>query len=139
MAAYITGLLIGNGNEGSANEVEESIGSYGKLAELVLFLSMGLVVDPVKVLVFLPWILLLAVLMLLVRLVVVFLLLGKSFTNAQKQFLGFCGLRGAVPIALAIQAAADHKLPAPLYIHLCFQAVHEPYDPPPGPSKTVRQ
>ena len=39
----------------------------------------------------------------------------------------------------AIQAAADHKLPAPLYIHLCFQAVHEPYDPPPGPSKTVRQ
>ena len=39
----------------------------------------------------------------------------------------------------AIQAAADHKLPAPLYIHLCFQAVHEPYDPPPGLSKTVRQ
>ncbi len=34
--------------------VEESMGSYGKLAELVLFLSMGLVVDPVKVLVFLP-------------------------------------------------------------------------------------
>ena len=27
----------------------------------------------------------------------------------------------------------EHKLPAPLYVHLCFQAVHEPYDaPPPG-------
>ena len=110
LAAYITGLLIGNGNEDSATQIEESIGSYGKLAELVLFLSMGLVVDPVKVLVFLPWILLLAVLMLLVRLVVVFLLLGKSFTMAQKQFLGFCGLRGAVPIALAIQAAADPQI-----------------------------
>ena len=44
--------------------------------------------------------------MLLVRFVVVFLLLGNSFTTAQKQFVGFCGLRGAVPIALAIQAAA---------------------------------
>ena len=33
----------------------------------------------------------------------------------------------------AMQALAEHKLPAPLYIHLCFQAVHEPYDaPPPG-------
>mgnify|MGYP001173216038 FL=1 len=110
LAAYITGLLIGNGDEDSAIEVEKSIGSYGKLAELVLFLSMGLVVDPLQVLVLLPWILLLAVLMLLVRFVVVFLLLGSSFTTAQKQFVGFCGLRGAVPIALAIHAAAHPQI-----------------------------
>ena len=110
MAAYITGLLIGNGDDQSAVELQVSLGSYGKLAELVLFLSMGLVVEPLQVLQLLPWIVLLAVLMLLVRFVVVFLLLGNSFTTAQKQFVGFCGLRGAVPIALAIQAAAHPEI-----------------------------
>ena len=67
-------------------------------------------VEPLQVLELLPWIVLLAVLMLLVRFVVVFLLLGNSFTTAQKQFVGFCGLRGAVPIALAIQAAAHPQI-----------------------------
>ena len=110
LAAYITGLLIGNGEDHAAVELQASLGSYGKLAELVLFLSMGLVVEPLQVLVLLPWIVLLAVLMLLVRFVVVFLLLGNSFTTAQKQFVGFCGLRGAVPIALAIQAAAHPQV-----------------------------
>ena len=110
LAAYITGLLIGNGEDQSAVELQVSLGSYGKLAELVLFLSMGLVVEPLQVLELLPWIVLLAVLMLLVRFVVVFLLLGNSFTAAQKQFVGFCGLRGAVPIALAIQAAAHPEI-----------------------------
>jgi arylsulfatase A-like enzyme len=34
---------------------------------------------------------------------------------------------------LAMQAVSEHALLAPLYVHLCFQAVHEPYDaPPPG-------
>ncbi len=39
---------------------------------------------------------------------------------------------------LAVQAVEQHELPSPLYVHLCFQAVHEPYDAPPvgwrGPS-----
>lgn len=37
---------------------------------------------------------------------------------------------------MAIQAVVEHSLPDPLYIHLCFQAVHEPYDAPPGKSAT---
>lgn len=33
----------------------------------------------------------------------------------------------------AVQAVEAHELPSPLFVHLCFQAVHEPYDaPPPG-------
>lgn len=34
---------------------------------------------------------------------------------------------------MALQAVADHDLATgPLYIHLCFEAVHTPYDPAPG-------
>ena len=43
---------------------------------------MGLVVDPLQVLVLMPWIVLLAVLMLLVR------FLAGERTTAQKQFVG---------------------------------------------------
>ena len=33
----------------------------------------------------------------------------------------------------AVQAVVEHRLPTPIYVHLCFQAVHTPYDaPPPG-------
>ena len=100
---------VGNGDDQSAVELQVSLGSYGKLAELVLFLSMGLVVEPLQVLVLLPWIVLLAVLMLLVRFVVVFLLLGNNY-DGPKTVCWLCGLRGAVPIALAIQAAAHPQM-----------------------------
>lgn len=33
---------------------------------------------------------------------------------------------------LAVQALQDHDAKDPLYIHLCFQAVHTPYDKAPG-------
>ena len=34
---------------------------------------------------------------------------------------------------MALQTVADHDLAiGPLYIHLCFEAVHTPYDPAPG-------
>jgi arylsulfatase A-like enzyme len=33
---------------------------------------------------------------------------------------------------LALQAVEQHPLPTPLYVHLCFEAVHTPYDKAPG-------
>ena len=33
---------------------------------------------------------------------------------------------------LALQAVQQHTLPDPLYVHLCFEAVHTPYDIAPG-------
>ena len=108
LAAFIAGLVIGNSPEMQEQrlDLEQATGSYLKLAELLLFLCMGLVVDPVDVLLVLPWTLLLFVLMQLMRLVAVVPLLQGAFTPQEQLFVGFCGLRGAVPIALAIGAAA---------------------------------
>ncbi|MEB3176294.1 MAG: cation:proton antiporter [Synechococcus sp.] len=108
LAAFIAGLVIGNSPEMQEQrlDLEQATGSYLKLAELLLFLCMGLVVEPGEVLLLLPWTLLLFVLMQLMRLVAVVPLLQGAFTPQEQVFVGFSGLRGAVPIALAITAAA---------------------------------
>ena len=33
---------------------------------------------------------------------------------------------------IALQAVAEHNVSSPIYVHLCFQAVHTPYDKAPG-------
>ena len=106
LAAYVAGLVIGNSPGVNGKRLDRAYAGYLKLAELLLFLCMGLVVDPTSVLRLLPWILLLFVLMQLVRLVAVVPLLTGAFVWSEQVFVGLCGLRGAVPIALAIQAAA---------------------------------
>ena len=112
LAAYVAGLVIGNSPGVDGKRLDKGYAGYLKLAELLLFLCMGLVVDPTSVLRMLPWILLLFVLMQLVRLVAVVPLLTGAFTWSERVFVGLCGLRGAVPIALAIQAAAPGSMAA---------------------------
>ena len=88
LAAFIAGLVIGNSPEMQEQrlDLEQATGSYLKLAELLLFLCMGLVVDPVDVLLVLPWTLLLFVLMQLMRLVAVVPLLQGAFTPQEQLF-----------------------------------------------------
>lgn len=106
LAAYIAGLVIGNSDTLDPQALEQAYGSYMKLSELLLFLCMGLVVTPVAVVRLVPWIVLLFLALQLVRLLAVIPLLGTVLSRAEVLFVGLCGLRGAVPIALAIQAAA---------------------------------
>jgi CPA1 family monovalent cation:H+ antiporter/cell volume regulation protein A len=106
LAAYIAGLVIGNSDTLDPQALEQAYGGYLKLSELLLFLCMGLVVTPVAVVRLVPWIVLLFLALQLVRLLVVSPLLGTVLSRAEVLFVGLCGLRGAVPIALAIQAAA---------------------------------
>ena len=109
LAAYIAGLVIGNSDNLDPRALEQAYGGYLKLSELLLFLCMGLVVTPVAVVRLLPWIVLLFMALQLVRLLAVSPLLGSALSRAEVLFVGLCGLRGAVPIALAIQAAARRE------------------------------
>jgi CPA1 family monovalent cation:H+ antiporter/cell volume regulation protein A len=69
---------------------------------------MGLVVQPEDVVREVVWAVLLFAAMLLVRwLTVQLLLVNSGFDPSAKLFVACSGLRGAVPIALAIQAAAS--------------------------------
>jgi CPA1 family monovalent cation:H+ antiporter/cell volume regulation protein A len=107
LAAYIAGLVISNGVDIDSDSYELAMAPYAKLAELLLFLCMGLVVDPVMVVRTFPWIVLLFLMMQLVRLIMVCPLLAIRFNRAEQLFVTLSGLRGAVPIALAIEAAAE--------------------------------
>lgn len=107
LAAYIAGLVIGNSEQLDQDLLEEAHAGFVKMAELSLFLCLGLVVDPVAVVRLLGFGLLVALLLLLIRAPMVHLLLWRSsFRRREKNLISLAGLRGAVPIAVAIQAAA---------------------------------
>jgi CPA1 family monovalent cation:H+ antiporter/cell volume regulation protein A len=111
LAAYVAGLVLGNSRAAAQEVLEEAHSSFAKMAELLLFLCLGLVVAPQNVVEAAGWALLLVLAMQLVRwLMVQLLLLRADFQSREKRFVAWTGLRGAVPIAMAIQAWAS---PAP--------------------------
>lgn len=108
LAAYVMGLVLGNAPRTDRPLLEEAHAGFAKLAELVLFLCLGLVVDPNDVVAKMAWALLLLVGLLISRwLVVELLLLRSGFPRFERWFIALAGLRGAVPVAIAIQAAAS--------------------------------
>ncbi|MEN9860098.1 MAG: hypothetical protein RLZZ515_580 [Cyanobacteriota bacterium] len=108
LAAYVMGLVLGNSDEVDQEQLEASQAGFAKLAELMLFLCLGLVVQPTDVVELLPTALVLLAVLLLVRWLVVALLLMRSgFSRADCRFTALAGLRGAVPVAIALQAAAS--------------------------------
>ncbi len=108
LAAYVAGLVLGNGSSTDRLVLEEAHASFAKMAELLLFLCMGLVVAPEDVVKAAGLAFLLFFLMQLVRwLIVHSLLLRSSFSLSQRTFICCAGLRGAVPIALAIDVWAS--------------------------------
>ena len=108
LAAYVAGLVLGNSRAAAQEVLEEAHSSFAKMAELLLFLCLGLVVAPQYVVEAVGWALLLVLAMQLVRwLMVQLLLLRADFQSSEKRFVSWTGLRGAVPIAMAIQAWAS--------------------------------
>jgi CPA1 family monovalent cation:H+ antiporter/cell volume regulation protein A len=108
LAAYVMGVVLGNSPEVNRGALEDSHSGFAKLAELVLFLCLGVVVMPSDVALSFKYALVLFVAVLLVRWLVVSLLLVRSgFRRRERTFTAMAGLRGAVPIAIAIQAASS--------------------------------
>jgi CPA1 family monovalent cation:H+ antiporter/cell volume regulation protein A len=108
LAAYIAGLVLGNAGDCDRPLLVDAHAGFAKIAELMLFLCMGLVVQPEDVVREVVWAVLLFAAMLLVRwLMVQLLLVNSGFERPEKLLVACAGLRGAVPIALAIQAAAS--------------------------------
>ena len=105
LAAYVAGLVLGNSADLDQNGLEEAHSSYAKMAELLLFLCMGLVVNPQDVVHAVGLAFVLFLVMQLVRLLMVQILLWRTpFSHGERIFVCWAGLRGAVPIAMAIKA-----------------------------------
>lgn len=104
LAAYIAGLVAGNWRSGTSDNVLRSMDSMAWLAQSGMFLLLGLLVSPKELLnSLLPGLAIAFFLMLVARpLAVGLLLLPFGFPRREQTFIAWTGLRGAVPIVLAV-------------------------------------
>jgi cell volume regulation protein A len=103
LAVYVAGLVVGNSKVLHKRSLVRFLDAIAWLAQIVMFLTLGLLVFPSRLAhVAGSSILIAIVLIVLARPVAVFLSLGlTAVTTRERLFLSWVGLRGAVPIVLA--------------------------------------
>lgn len=104
LAVYIAGVVVGNTRLTFRKEVDTFMNGLTWLFQIIMFLSLGLLVNPHEMLDVVVVALLIAVFMILVaRPLSVFtcLLPFRSMSNRARFFVSWVGLRGAVPIIFA--------------------------------------
>jgi cell volume regulation protein A len=104
IAIYLAGLTVGNRVSRGLYSVQRFHDGMAWMAQISLFLILGLLVTPAELLLYAPGALLVGlVLMFIARPVAVWLsLLPFRFTWREQVFISWVGLRGAVPIVLAM-------------------------------------
>src|SRR5947207_5597406 len=125
LAVYLAGLVVGNRPTRAHNTVVVFLDAITWLAQIVMFVLLGLLVSPERLLESLvPALAVAATLMLVARPAAVFLCLAPfRFPWREKAFLSWVGLRGAVGIFLA-SIPLLVKLPqAELYFDIAFVVV----------------
>lgn len=104
LAAYVAGLVSGNRAYAAKKIVSTFQDGMAWLAQVVMFLTLGLLVAPTNLVdVVVPGLAITFILMLVARPLSVFLCLApfRQFDWRSKLFVSWAGLRGAVPIVLA--------------------------------------
>jgi potassium/hydrogen antiporter len=114
LAVFVAGVLLGDVSLLRKGEIESFLSSVGVLAEIAVFIALGLTVAEAD-LGFETWVdgIVLAVTVAFVArpLAVVPLLLPERLTQGERLFVAWGGLKGAVPIllgALALVGGVDH-------------------------------
>lgn len=104
LAAYLCGLVAGNRRGGTSDNVLRAMDSMAWLAQSAMFLLLGLLVTPSSLTNNLVTGIAVAFFLILVaRPLAVFLcLMPFDFDLREKSFIAWTGLRGAVPIVLAV-------------------------------------
>jgi cell volume regulation protein A len=104
LSVYITGMVIGNKKVVFQRGIEMFHDAGAWMAQIVMFIVLGLLSFPSRLLaVWLPGLAIAAVLLIVARPIAVFLCLCRSrFSFREQLFLSWVGLKGAVPITLAI-------------------------------------
>ncbi|EHQ52243.1 sodium/hydrogen exchanger [Ectothiorhodospira sp. PHS-1] len=104
LAIYLAGLVVGNRPMQAAQYVNRFHDGIASLAQIGMFLMLGLLVTPSELMpVAVDALLIAAVLILVARPLAVWLcLLPFNFPWREQVFVGWVGLRGAVPIILAL-------------------------------------
>lgn len=125
LAVYLAGIIIGNRPTRAHSSVVTFLDAATWLAQIVMFVLLGLLVSPYRIMdSALPAVLVALVLMLVARPLAVFLCLAPfPFNWREKLFIAWTGLRGAVAIFLASIPMLVGLSKAYLYFDVAFVVV----------------
>jgi cell volume regulation protein A len=125
LAVYLAGIIIGNRPTRAHNSVVTFLDAATWLAQIVMFVMLGLLVSPQRLMVsVLPAVVIALVLMLVARPLAVFICLAPfRFKWREKLFIAWTGLRGAVAIFLASIPMLVGLSKAYLYFDVAFVVV----------------
>jgi cell volume regulation protein A len=110
LAVFIAGILLGDERLPYKGEIERFSGALASLAELVVFVALGLTVKlgSISGRMWLDGIVLAVGMALVARPIVVVATLGRArLTRPERAFIAWSGLKGAVPILLAAFAVLE--------------------------------
>ncbi|WP_042222178.1 potassium/proton antiporter [Oceanobacillus manasiensis] len=127
LAVYVAALVIGNSGLKQRSPILRFNEGFSWIAQIVLFVLLGLFVAPKDVFSFeiiVKGLILSLTLMLIARPVATFLsVAGMKFKFKEKLFLSWAGLRGAVPIVLALFPLLADLANSALYFNIVFFVV----------------
>ncbi|QIT56493.1 potassium/proton antiporter [Aquisalimonas sp. 2447] len=125
LAVYLAGIVLGNRRIQSSQNIRRFHDGMAWLAQIIMFLMLGLLITPSHLIDVAPQALVVfAVLLLVARPVAVFIsLLPFRFPLKEQAFIGWVGLRGAVPILLGLFPFIAGVEDAGAYFNIAFFVV----------------
>ena len=125
LAIYIAGVIVGNTALHASNNIRRVHDGLAWLAQISLFLVLGLLVTPTTLASYWDIGLIVALILMFVArpLAVVLSLMPFGFPPKEKLFISWVGLRGAVPIVLAIFPVLGGVENADIYFNVAFVTV----------------
>jgi len=123
LAVYIGGLVIGNAKLAHKRSSMNFFDGLAWMSQLLLFLTLGLLVNPRELIpVLIPGLIISFIMIFVTRPLTVFLCLApfRKMPARDKTFVSWVGLRGAVPIVFAILPLAAEVPHARLIFNIVF-------------------